>query len=102
MFSNYIAKIRGIRKQRQEETIKGVINKRSVQIKSSDSVGIQKYFISHSEIFLLVGRLLLYSDMFYLQTVCKSPESTFCFVVEMLISVVTFFADISGMVEAGL
>jgi len=53
MFSNYIAKIRGIRKKRQEEIIKGVINKRADRIKSSDSVGldyrsilcvIQKYF----------------------------------------------------------
>lgn len=40
MFSNYTAKIREIRKQRQEETIRVVINKGSDQIKSSDSVGL--------------------------------------------------------------
>lgn len=43
MLSNNIAKIRGIRKQTQEETRRGVINKRSDQIKSSDSVELQKY-----------------------------------------------------------
>lgn len=67
MFSNYIAKIRGSRKQRQEETIKEAINKISDQIKSSDLVGSQKYFMLNSEVFLLVGSLLLYSDIFVLQ-----------------------------------
>jgi len=56
----------------------------------------------NSEIFLLGRRLLLYSNILVLQTVCKYPRSTFCFAVHMRISVVTGFADVSGIVETGL
>lgn len=66
------------------------------QINSSDSVGLQRYFMSQSKIFLLSGRALLYSDVFVLQTVCKWPESAFSFLVEMILSVATVFADVSG------